>query len=126
MNQKNYSELSEREKNDLFNQFKKKSRRKSNILLIIYILIFIGTIVSIMVFYNNWKSDYIVDDLVSNYIKHFFIVGIVLSSIVFIIVVLLNIIKRKKLKKIYTREFQLFLIKRNIILDNNSNQNKSI
>ena len=126
-NIKNYSELSEEEQKDLFNQYQKRTKRKLNISLFIYSLVAIVTIIVLLIAYDNFISSYVIKDMISDYIKYCIITGIVLVVIFFIIVLIINIVKRKGLKKVYTMGFQKYLYKKNILLDSNSNQNnKSI
>ena len=127
MNQIKYSELSEEERNNLFIQYKKERKKKLNISLVIYTIIFASVISAIIIFYNNWKADYIVEDMVVDYVHYLVVLGIVLLSFFYVISLILNIFKRVSLKKEYTVQFQKYLFKKNIILDKVDNQNnKSI
>lgn len=123
MDFKNYSELSEEERNDLFIQYKKKAKRKLNISLSIYLIVVAITITILVIAYNNFKKEYIVEDIITNYIKNYVVIGIVLVIIFFVVVLIINIVKRRGLKKVYTLGFQKYLYKKGIMLDN---QNKSI
>lgn len=124
---RNYSELNEEEQNDLFKQYKKKTKKKLNISLFIYLIVVAITITILVIAYNNFKKDYIVDDIITNYIKNYIVIGIVLVAIFFVIVLIINMFKRRGLKKVYSLGFQRFLYKKNIMLDSNNNQNnKSI
>ena len=127
MDFKNYSELSEEERNDLFIQYKKKAKKKLNISLIIYFIIVAITITVLVIAYNKFKTEYVVEDMITEYIKNYVVVGIVLVAIFFLIVLIINMFKRRGLKKVYSLGFQRFLYKKNIMLDSNNNQNnKSI
>ena len=127
MNQTKYSELSEEERNALFNQYKKDKKKKLNLVLIIYTIIFITFLAIILLFYNNWKIDYKVEDMVKDYVRYLVVLGIVLMSIIYIITLIVNIYKRSKLNNKNTVAFNNYLFKKNIILDMVDNQNnKSI
>lgn len=127
MEQKKYSELSEEERNILFNQYKKNKKKKSNIRLVIYTIIFGAILYAIISYYNNWKSDYVVEDIVTDYVHYLVVLGIVFTVLIYIVAIIVNIYKRIGLNKVYTAGFQNYLFKKNIILDKVDNQNnKSI
>ena len=117
MNLRNYSELSEEERNELFKQYKKKKLFGLNISLAINTIFLAVALYLIFTNYNRWDTNYGVNDLVGDYIKDYLNVCIAGAIIYYIIVLVINIYKRRKLKKVYTPEFQKYLYKKNILLD---------
>ena len=127
MNQKKYSELSDTERNDLFNKYKKQRKKGLNIRLIIYSLLLAVVTTLVLTYYNTWKKDYKVDDLVMDYVGYLITLCIVIVIIIFVIIIVVNILKRRNINKVYTVTFQKYLFKNNIILDKVDNQeNKGI
>lgn len=126
MYKRKYSELNEVEKTTLKREYKKTKLKKLNISLVIHIIVFIVCVTIILMAYNSWYSEYKVDDIVSDYVKDYATIAIILLFLFFMIQIIINIFKRIKINNEKTLEFQHFLENHNIELDIFDNQNKSI
>ena len=129
MNQRLYSELSDSEKEELYNQYKDKKTKKLNICLVVYIILLISSIIGYFVINNNRIKDVkdidLIEDYTNTYIQLFFL----LCAFWSLCSIIINFGKRRvlKTKSKNTKEFGKYLSKRNIFLDKEDNQSdKSI